>query len=423
MMNRIKAENVFTPRGDTVNPQMYIPRADLESALKRSVRKPKHIIIHGESGTGKTWLYKKVFAEIDVHYEVLNSATIKNADSLLTAIKQLSSRIDPVQQNGYDEKKAVTGKAVVAEGSLEHTKSYSINARDAYLDLIIKIRKTANKKKAYLVIENLEHIVKSKQTIEELSSLILYIDDEEYAKHNVKLVLVGTPNNLRDYFSLTDETQTIINRIQEIPEVSALETREVKRLAQKGFIDILGYKVINDEPSNFHENYFLNAISWFSSNIPQYVHDICLEVAFESEENRRITNGSYKASLRNWVQSALVAENSRLEKNINSKETKHGRKNQVIYTAGSLNKNDFSNAEIEESLRLTFPVSTKDKTINVSAILIELSSGSHPIIRKAPKGTGYRFLDPKIKIMIRWMMEKQRDETIKVKKFEDGIKF
>ena len=53
---------VFTPRAAKVNPHMYVQRADLELQLSNALAESKHVIIHGESGSGKTWLYKAVLA-------------------------------------------------------------------------------------------------------------------------------------------------------------------------------------------------------------------------------------------------------------------------------------------------------------------------------------------------------------------------
>ena len=301
---------------------------------------------------------------------------------------------------------------------------FDFRAAESYLELVRSMRKKAGSKKAFLIIENLEHILESKDMVKELSSLLLYLDDEEYAKNNVRILLVGTSNNLRDYFAEISETQTIINRLQEIPEVSALPISDVKSLAEKGLFNTLKYKIINDSTKNFDKKYLLNAISWFSINIPQYVHDICLEIALEAEENNgEITNSLYVQCMRNWVQEALISENTRLEANINSKETRHGRRNQVIYTAGTLITNEFSNGEIELALRKNFPISTQDKTINISSNLIALSNGKNSLFNKNQNGNRYRFIDPKIKIMIRWMLTKDANEKVVVKKFEDGIKF
>lgn len=424
MFKRTEPEEVFTPRGKTVNDKMYVHRDSLENSLKKAIRKHKNIVVHGESGTGKTWLYKKVFDDLIVFYEVLNSATINQSGSISEALCMLLARMEPKEKSGYDEKKGAEGNAGIAKGSLEHTNKFSYRSADSYLDLIRLIRKRAGSKKAFLVIENLEHIVKSKEMVKELSSLLLYLDDEEYAKNDVRILLVGTPNNLRDYFNDVEETQTIINRLQEIPEVAALSRSDVFSLASKGLFKLLDNTLIEDRSKNFTEDYLLNAISWFSINIPQYVHDICLEIALQAEEwDGKITNDVYVNSLRSWVQEALISENTRLEKNINSKETKHGRRNQVIFTAGVMPSNEFSNSEIEDALREHFPNSTTGKTLNISSNLIELSGGTHPIFSKTPKGNRYRFVDPKVKIMIRWMLTKESDEKITVKKFDEGIRF
>lgn len=62
-------EDVFTPRSAQVNPDMYIPRPGLETSLRRGLLGNLHVVLHGESGTGKTWLYKKVFADDGVQYK------------------------------------------------------------------------------------------------------------------------------------------------------------------------------------------------------------------------------------------------------------------------------------------------------------------------------------------------------------------
>jgi MoxR-like ATPase len=71
---QLKPEDVFTPRAATVNQSMYIDRPQLERSTETALRVKFHIIIHGESGTGKTWLYKKVLADKSVPLHVINMA-------------------------------------------------------------------------------------------------------------------------------------------------------------------------------------------------------------------------------------------------------------------------------------------------------------------------------------------------------------
>ncbi len=99
-MMRDKIENVFTPRSAKVNKMMYINRGDLEKELYRKTRGTQHIIIHGESGCGKSWLYKKVLAEKKIHYEVVNLASADNHKSI-DKILELATATGESERNGY----------------------------------------------------------------------------------------------------------------------------------------------------------------------------------------------------------------------------------------------------------------------------------------------------------------------------------
>lgn len=421
-MKKHKPEEVFTPKGKSVNDDMYIERTELELAFRKAIRKQKHIIIYGESGSGKTWLYKKIFSDEKTYYAVLNSATINGAKSLSAAMQQLCASISPQVKTGYDEKTSAEANALFAKGGADHTNKYSIKPIDPYLELLTAINKKSKNKESFLVIDNLEHIIKNPELLKELSSILLYLDDENYANKKVRILLVGTLSNIRDYFSSIDESQTLVNRIQELPEVSALPAPQVEFLANKGLFTLLDLKLAYD--SDFPKGSLFNFIKWYSINIPQYVHELCLEIAICAEQNNnRISKTLCLEALKNWLREALVSESARIEKNINSKETRHGRRNQVIYSIGFLKNFEFSTGEIEETLRSKFPTSTLDKVINVPAILSELSKGTHPIIRRTPNGTRYRVWDPKIRIMIRWMIQRNDvSEEISVKKLDDTVK-
>ena len=63
MSNRPPITDAFTPRGAEVNPEMYVHWPIHEKSLKRSVLGSVHTIVLGESGSGKSWLFKKVAAD------------------------------------------------------------------------------------------------------------------------------------------------------------------------------------------------------------------------------------------------------------------------------------------------------------------------------------------------------------------------
>lgn len=420
MAKYLNPEDVFTPKSGKVNSDMFVKRHELEESLTKASRKQKHIIVYGESGCGKTWLYKKVFEDLDIGYFVLNAATVITSGSMSEALKMLLKKLQPVVKTGYEDKKIGEINAVLSKGALEHTNRYEISHSDPFRSLLETINKKSNGKKSALIIENVEQIVKDESAVKELSSLILYLDDEDYAKYNVKLVVVGTPNNIREYFSSISENQTIINRLQEITEVSSLKRAQVNHLAEKGFFQFLKLKL--EESESFDSDILFHAIYWYTDGIPQYIHELCLEIAMNAEmANNTISESVYKKSVVNWMEESLIHEYSRVERNTNSVETRHGRRNQTIYSMAQLRHKEFTAAEVEKEVRKQFPISTSEKQLNISYILGELRNSDNPIIKKTPSKTHFRFITPKVKIISRWMLAKGGDETISIKLFNDGI--
>jgi hypothetical protein len=87
-MPKVAPDKVFTPCAPQVNDSMYVQRERLERRLIDAFNANKYIVIHGESGNGKTWLYKKVFAENDIHVDVVNLGQAAATGSLEDAFKQ-----------------------------------------------------------------------------------------------------------------------------------------------------------------------------------------------------------------------------------------------------------------------------------------------------------------------------------------------
>jgi len=79
MFRRHTVNQVFTPRRTEVNREIYVDRQALETELQRALNGSLHPIVFGESGNGKSWLYKKVLA--DMKAEVF-SANCANATPL-----------------------------------------------------------------------------------------------------------------------------------------------------------------------------------------------------------------------------------------------------------------------------------------------------------------------------------------------------
>ena len=153
---QLKPEQVFTPRSAEVNPEMYVPRPTLEKALKLALRGNLHIIIHGESGTGKSWLYKKTFRDAGVQFLVANLANASRLGSIAAELKNLIDREGNAVKTGYEEEKSAEVSAVVARGELSHTGQYDIGQMEPFEAALRFLRNKAGGNAAVLVFDNLE---------------------------------------------------------------------------------------------------------------------------------------------------------------------------------------------------------------------------------------------------------------------------
>ena len=421
----LRPEDVFTPRGELKHSDMYVSRSDLENALRRSLRSPKHVVIHGESGCGKSWMYKRVFSEDDVLYRVINLGRASAANSILSLIESAVARDGYSEKISYGVEKEATAGIAGFGGRLQTEGQYKIAQADIFEKCLELIRANAGPSRvACLVFDNLEHIFDNEALIKELAGLILLVDDENYSKYRVKLVLVGTPNDIRSYISKVSKSNTITNRLSEVPEVSRLQPRNSRELVSRGLYLKLGYKVIPGKISgeDFNENFVPRTVSYYSDLIPQYVQELGLHVALRAEENGGLLSaGVFDLARHDWVRESLVSELAVVEANLNSRSTRIGRKNQVIYSLGQCQAHDFNSSAIEKIVRKEFNKSCSGVVLNIAQTMSELTLSNNPIIRKSPNGRAYRFVDPKLRMVIRLKFMKGADESLELRTFENSI--
>ncbi|MDO6586315.1 hypothetical protein Q4543_12405 [Salipiger sp. 1_MG-2023] len=107
---KIAPEDIFTPRSATVNPRIYIPRPDLEEELREGLSESQHLVIFGESGNGKSWLYKQVFEESKVSSEVVNLVQASSLGSLGAAFEDKLDRLEEIEKSEYELTKSAGAK-------------------------------------------------------------------------------------------------------------------------------------------------------------------------------------------------------------------------------------------------------------------------------------------------------------------------
>ena len=403
-------EEVFTPRSPKVNEVMYVSRPDLEESLIGVLRGTKHLIVHGESGSGKSWLYKKVLKDKGIKYEVINLANAARRGSINQAFKDFLDGQTETTRTGYSESKSGTLGVPGANSKLDHTNQYEIPQKEPFEALLKRLNDISGNRNSILVLDNLERILDDENLLSELANLITLLDDEIYSKYKVKFIIVGVPNDLGQYFSATPSFMTVANRLSEVKEVFRFTEKQTRELVFKGFVQELGLVQTKDpliEEVSEH-------VIWVTDRIPQRIHEYCAKLSWEAvDRNRSLERSDLKVADRKWLENSLNKAYSIIAASMNEKVTKVQRKNQVIYALGQIMKSGFRYSDIEAELKKFFPESTKDKQLNVSGILSSLASQQHPLIRRSPKGDIYVFSDPVYKMCIRCMLKiSESDEKI-----------
>jgi hypothetical protein len=411
MFNRRHAVNeVFTPRRTEINQDIYVDRPELERELGRALNGSLHTIVFGESGSGKSWLYKEVLADMKAHYATANCANALRLKSLTEEIKSLVSEESPRRLVQQTEEMNAKAKIYVAEGGLASEKKYEIAQADPVLDCFEMLRKEAGKNPAVLVIDNLELIFSSEDTMNELASLIALLDDSRYSKFQVKLLIVGVPSDVKSYLSKT--FASVANRIAEISEVSSLSVAEVYTLVEKGFVDLLRV----DFPPTVLD-LWQGHVARVTMGFAQHVQEYCEQLGYVVEDaGWRATPEQLLKADAQWLKQGLSQASGIIAPLMNEKETKVGRRNQVLYAIGAIAKRVFTAADVEQVVREEFPQSTADTTLAVGQILSELTGEEASIIKRSSKGSSYEFRDARFAMALRVLLQKDgvREKVIKL---------
>ena len=399
--------DVFTPRKADLNRQMYIERPILEEKLLSALDGDKYLIIHGESGNGKTWLYKKIFLDKNISYTVINLGSANVAGDVIDVIKQ---KLGELEHKDVDSREVtVTGQiGFMGTGGATHVKSvYELGEKAPLLKLFELIRAKAGTKKAVIVFDNFEQIVDSEKLMRQINGILLQADDDAYAKNKVKILIVGVPGNIKNLISSTTNAATISNRVTSLPEVGRLSEEQAGELMQRGFFEKLGLNCQLPHPDLYKK------VSWITDRIAQHVHEVCLKIAEISvKDGMVITRKSIDGAVMDWQNETLEADCAVIENIMNSRDTKAGRKNQTLFALGLCDKEEFNYSDIESIVRREFPGGTSGVTLNMSGMLSSFSKSENRIIRKTAKGSAYRFVSPKYRMAIRALLRKTDSEKI-----------
>lgn len=374
---RENINEVFTPRNPHVNAEMYIQRDEIEKSLYRSVLGSMHTFLFGESGNGKSWMYKKVLSDKNISYVVANCASASRNKSITNEIFSVIVNHDKARKTGYTEVKKAGIKAVVTS-ELSHQGEYEIIQKDNLLLAFEELSKKSNRKKSIIVLDNVETIIKNSELMEELSDIIILLDDERYAKYKVKFLLVGVPNEVIQYFTSVKNPTSVGNRIEEVPRVTGLNYKQVLELVERGFIKHLKVDLSETERKRLSLHIFNITLG-----VPQRIHEYCENLGYLIEDN----NWEYSHDLlddadRGWLLKGLRESYAVVDGYFNSKDTSVIRRNQVIYSIGKLATHQVDTIKIANVIEKEFPDNSPESNSGIGQILASLSKGSNPILKK-----------------------------------------
>lgn len=406
-----KVSEVFTPRRSLVNHAMYIGRPGHEKELRRALAGSQHMLIFGESGNGKSWLYKNLFEEDGVFCV---SANCGNASRLGSITAEIINAVFPdgrVSKTSYLEGKSAGLSAYVAQGELTSEAHYHVGEPEPLLIALREIKRLANGAQPVVVLENLESIFGSEQLMGELADIIILLDDARYSAFNIKFLIVGTPGGVLDYFSKTKNQESVANRLCELPKVESLGYDQVQELVNRGFNMELGIGLTLQEVMDISRH-----VHNVTMGVAQRVHEYCEQLGYLIEDNGdKFGSGLISEADKKWLRTGVRQSYAVVEANLNSRDTAVARRNQVLYAIGRLTKHQFDSSDIEKIIVKEFPGTIPETNMGVGSILSELARGDDALLVRHSKTGQYRVVDPRYVMCIRTVLYKNR-ETGKVAK-------
>lgn len=381
---------------------MYIERPNHERDLKRAITGSLHAILCGESGSGKTWLYKHVAEAAGWKTFYANAGNAARYDSV-TAVIELAIRDDDERHVvEFSQELGAEAKPLGFGASGKAGRKYEVRQRESLLQAFKSARQKAKNSPAVVVIDNLEAIFSKPKLMEELGNIILLLDDSDYAKYEIRILIVGVPSEVVDYYQKIPNLETIANRLKELPAVSSLNWGQIEDFVEKGFVKHLKVRLSAAQITEIASH-----VEHVTLGIAQRLHEYCEILAHNMEDSE----WTYEPSLLDvsdsiFLISCLKKAYAVVDGCMNERRTKAGRRNQVLFALGKTKVADFDETEVEHLVRNNFPQSTSNTTLAVGQMMADLASGSAPLLRRAAKGANYRFADPRYLMCIRAMLRK-----------------
>lgn len=401
---------VFNPRGE-YNSEMYVSRPEYEEEFGNALECDMCLLVHGQSGTGKTWLTRRMLENKHIYYKVINLASASNSNSIYSCFQSLMNREKWEIRTSYSEKKAAKFNASVAGAELETTTVYE-NSIDYFMEFLkfMLYRAKDKRQKRYIVFENMEAILDSEQMIKELANFITLIDDDEVAEFKTKFIIIGATKDIHEYFRKVLNVNTIENRVCELKDVSTLTFPQARELISRGF-DKLELSFENKDLKNNCINEYIR----ITGGIPQRIHELCLifsQIARESD--RDIGKSQIEKGKERWIRTSLNKNYVYISRLLNMENNFDSLKSKVLYCIAQLDTLYFTCEQIEDEVIQEFPIYSNGKRKSVTKILNQLCRCTPPLLSKTEDVfEEYSFIDFKCALCLRAILVKHDECVIK----------
>ncbi|WP_273502030.1 AAA family ATPase [Paracoccus sphaerophysae] len=387
---------------------MYVDRVEHQRELRRAIRSGYNVIIYGDSGCGKSWLYKKVFSDENIFYVTLDLNNCKSDDDIdLLALEIIEASSDWVEvERSHAGEAGIMPSGVGLKGN-KSTKFRRKN-QSALEQLCSYAAAKSRGRRPFIVFENLEHCLDNESVVATLRSLVLSIDDEMSARSTVQLCFVGVPADIKAILADNNRYQTIANRIAEIPELERMSKQESRQVIYNGFIKEL-------QMSSAGFEFCVSQIQFLSDRIPQYIHDICLQIAFVAEDENRneINPGLVVDGATRWVETNARQSRDSVERVLKYQHRSGDLRAIALYSLANLDHVSFTAAEVEEKIRNDFPIfAASRKRLSAARMLNEFCDGNSRILKFDADARRYRIVTPKLRSVVRHYLQKDAEVVV-----------
>jgi hypothetical protein len=113
-----------------------------------------------------------------------------------------------------------------------------------------------------------------------------------------------------------------------------------------------------------------------------------------------------------WMNSNLTPATGEAEVLGKERDAKISQRNQVLFSVGHIDKDEFRYSDIEAFIRQRFPNSNRGAILNVAHAISELAGGESGILKRTPKGDGYMLKDPIFRTCLHTMLRCPEDSEI-----------